>query len=110
MELEEFESSKWVTYSDKETKCQCDHYKAIMDLNRLSINMITTQESILLDLIDFIEDKEQQRKIIEKVLAASKKKFKLQVEAVDNPTYNMTEVLSRRKKKTFVYSRFKSRN
>lgn len=73
MELEEFESSEWVTYSDKETECQCDHYKAIMDLNRLSINMITTQESILLDLIDFIEDKEQQRKIIEKVLAAVRK-------------------------------------
>lgn len=32
--------------------CDCDHYKVIINLNGLSINMITVQESILLDLID----------------------------------------------------------
>lgn len=70
-----------------------------MDLNRLSINMITTQESILLDLIDLIEDKNQQRKIIEKVLEANKqKKLKPKIEVVVNPAYNMIEVLSRMKK------------
>lgn len=43
-----------------------------MELNGLSINMITAQESILLDLIDSISNKDQQRKIIEQVLVASK--------------------------------------
>lgn len=37
-----------------------------MDINGLSINKITMQEPILLDLIDPIEDKNQQRKIIER--------------------------------------------
>lgn len=43
-----------------------------MELNGLSINMITAQESILLDLIDSISNKDQQRKRIEQVLVASK--------------------------------------
>lgn len=60
--------------------------------------MITAQESILLDLIDSIEDTKQQRGLIEKVIAASKeKKLKLEVEAVVNPTYTMTKVLGRPK-------------
>lgn len=75
-------------------ECQCNHYKAIMDLNGLGIIIITTQESILLDLIDSIEDKDKQRQIIENVLVASKKKLKTKVEAVANPAYTMTETLS----------------
>lgn len=43
-----------------------------MNSNGLSINVIMTQELILLDLIDFVSDKDQQRKIIEQVLVASK--------------------------------------
>lgn len=45
-----------------------------MDLNNLSINMITAQESILLDLIDSVKDKEQKRNLIEKVISASREK------------------------------------
>lgn len=71
---------------------------AIIDLNGLSINMITAQESILLDLIDSIEDKTQQRNLIEKVIAAkSEKKQKPQLEAVVKPAYTMTKVLERLK-------------
>lgn len=66
LELEESESSDWETDSGKDQECQCNNYKAIMDINGLSINKITMQEPILLDLIDSIEDKNQQRKIIEK--------------------------------------------
>lgn len=64
-----------------------------MNLIGLRINMITTHESILLDLIDSIQDKKQQRAIIEKVLAASKeKKLKPNLGAIVNPAYTMTEV------------------
>lgn len=49
-------------------------------------------------MIDSIDDKEQQIKIIAKVLTTSKRKLKLKVEVVVNPTYNMTEILSRMKK------------
>lgn len=70
-----------------------------MDVNGLSINMIEAQESILLDLIDSTDDKQQQRKIIEKVLEGSKqKKLKQKIEAIVNPAYSMTQVLGRMKK------------
>lgn len=65
-----------------------------MNLNGSSINMITAEESIVLYIIDSIEDKKQQRDFIEKVIAASKKKkLKSKVEAVVNRAYTMTEVL-----------------
>lgn len=65
-----------------------------MNLNGSSINMITAEESIVLYIIDSIEDKKQQRDFIEKVIAASKKKkLKSKVEAVVNHAYTMTEVL-----------------
>lgn len=61
-----------------------------MNQNGLSINAIMTQELILLDLIDFILDKDQQRKIIEKSLEASKqKKPKHEIEATVAPAYTM---------------------
>lgn len=46
--------------------------------------MITAQESLLLDLIDNIEDKQQQRSVIEKLIESTHKKHKPQVEAVLN--------------------------
>lgn len=59
--------------------------------------MIITQEFILLDLIDSVKDKNQQRKLIEQVLAASReKKLEPKVAAVVNPA--LTEVLGRLKK------------
>lgn len=66
-----------------------------MNLNGLKINVIIAKESILLDLIDSIQDKEQQRAMIEKVLAASKEKKKLKpkMDALVNLAYSMTQVL-----------------
>lgn len=63
-----------------------------MNLNGLKINVIIAKESILLDLIDSIQDKEQQRAMIEKVLAASKEKKKLKpkMDALVNLAYSMT--------------------
>lgn len=59
MEVDNNESSESTSISDSDN-CDCNHYKTIMNLNGLSINMITAQESILLDLIDSIKDKNQQ--------------------------------------------------
>lgn len=68
-----------------------------MDPNRLSINVITTQESSL-DLIDSISDKEQRRQLIEQLLEASKqKKPQLQIDVVVKPSYTMSEILNRAK-------------
>lgn len=61
--------------------------------------MITAQEYILLDIIDSIEDKNQQRNLIEKVLAASKeKRLEPKKEALVYPSYSMTDVFDRVKK------------
>lgn len=61
--------------------------------------MITAQESLLLELIDSVEDKGQQRSLIEKVIASTKeKKLKPKMEAIVNPSYTMIEVLDRMKK------------
>lgn len=79
--------------------CNCEDYTRIMDLNKLSVNMIIAQESLLLDIIDSIPDKEQKRNLIEKVIEANKeKKLKPKMEAIVNPSYTMTEVLDRMKK------------
>lgn len=70
-----------------------------MNLNGLSINMIIAQESILLDLIDSMEDEDQQRVMIEKVLAASReKKLKPKMEALVKLVYSMNEVINRMKR------------
>lgn len=44
LELEDSESSNWTTKndSDKEIDCKCNHNNTIMDLNSLSMNMIST--------------------------------------------------------------------
>lgn len=95
--IEESESSDWMTDSDKDKnlECQCDHCKAIMDLNGLSISKIRAHKLVLLDLITSITDKDQLKKIVEIVLEASKqKKLKPKMEVVVNPLYSMTKVLS----------------
>lgn len=70
-----------------------------MNLNGLSINMIIAQESILLDLIDSMEDEDQQRAMIEKVLAARReKKLKPKMEALVKLVYSMNEVINRMKR------------
>lgn len=98
MEVDNNESSKSTSTSDSDN-CDCNHYKTIMNLNGLSINMITAQESILLDLIDSIKDKNQQRKLIEHVLASSReKKLEPKVVVVVSSAYTMIEVLGRLKK------------
>lgn len=83
LEFDEVESSEEIIENDDDGNCECNHYQTIMNVNSLIINMITAQKSILLDLIDSIENKEQQRTIIEKVLVASKEmKLKQKTEAV----------------------------
>lgn len=54
------------------THYNCDHYKVTVDRNGLNINMITAQESTLLDLIDKINDKDRQRQKITKLFEGYK--------------------------------------
>ncbi|KAK2976497.1 hypothetical protein RJ640_001042 [Escallonia rubra] len=59
--------------SDHEDTChdcnnKIDYYKAILDMNGLSINVITSEESIILDLLDKIDDPEKKKQVIFKSL------------------------------------------
>ncbi|KAK2973105.1 hypothetical protein RJ640_009757 [Escallonia rubra] len=59
--------------SDHEDTChdcnsKIDYYKAILDMNGLSINVITSEESIILDLLDKIDDPEKKKQVIFKYL------------------------------------------
>ncbi|KAK2969373.1 hypothetical protein RJ640_028762 [Escallonia rubra] len=59
--------------SDHEDIChdcnsKTDYYKAILDMNGLSINVITSEESIILDLLDKIDDPEKKKQVIFKYL------------------------------------------
>ncbi|KAK2993839.1 hypothetical protein RJ640_023723, partial [Escallonia rubra] len=52
--------------SDHEDTChdcnsKTDYYKTILDMNDLSINVITSEESIILDLLDKIDDPEKKK-------------------------------------------------
>ncbi|KAK2991024.1 hypothetical protein RJ640_018019 [Escallonia rubra] len=65
--------------SDHEDTChdcnsKTDYYKAILDMNGLSINVITSEESIILDLLDKIDDPEKKKQKSE-VKKKKKKKF-----------------------------------
>ena len=78
--------------SKNEDNCDCDN--TTMDLNNLNINMITAQKSLLLDIIDGIEDKNKQRQLIEKVLLTSnEKKLELKKEALVNLSYSLKFLL-----------------
>lgn len=95
LEIDNLESDSNNTSDTDFDSYDCNHYEAIMNLNGLKINVIIAKESILLDLIDSIQDKEQQRAMIEKVLAASKEKKKLKpkMDVLVNLAYSMTGVL-----------------
>ncbi|KAK2993467.1 hypothetical protein RJ640_015151, partial [Escallonia rubra] len=54
--------------SDHEDTChdcnsKTDYYNAILDMNGVSINVITSEESIILDLLDKIDDSEKKKQI-----------------------------------------------
>ncbi|KAM7510610.1 hypothetical protein LguiB_009485 [Lonicera macranthoides] len=68
------ESSTHNSESDSDCQCkaQTDYYKAILETNGLSINVLTKEEQSILDLIDQVEDNNVKRKLIEQYLATFK--------------------------------------
>ncbi|KAL5844041.1 hypothetical protein ACOSQ4_009999 [Xanthoceras sorbifolium] len=67
--------------SEEEEQCNCDHYKSILKLNGLSINMLRQEDNLILNCIDAIDDPEKKRSAMEKLLAmASKKPSEKQLE------------------------------
>lgn len=103
LKLDEFESSEWITSNSDDNDCDCDHYKVIINLNGLSINMITVQESILLDLID---SKKMSREVWHEKFSQLVKKLKLKMKVVVDPIYNERRFRPYEKGKPLVYSRF----
>ncbi|KAK2992552.1 hypothetical protein RJ640_010434 [Escallonia rubra] len=66
-------SSRQDHCSDQEAEChECsskiDCYKAILDMNGLNINVIASEESIILDLLDKIDDPERKKQVIFKYI------------------------------------------
>ncbi|KAL5736798.1 hypothetical protein ACOSQ2_031586 [Xanthoceras sorbifolium] len=77
----DFEFAESSSSSEEEEQCNCDHYKSILKLNGLSINMLRQEDSLILDCIDAIDDPEKKRSAMEKLLSmASKKPSEKQLE------------------------------
>ncbi|KAL5805005.1 hypothetical protein ACOSQ3_031805 [Xanthoceras sorbifolium] len=51
--------------SEEEEQFNCDHYKSILKLNGLSINMLRKEDSLILDCIDAINDPVRKRSVME---------------------------------------------
>ncbi|KAK2991116.1 hypothetical protein RJ640_029399, partial [Escallonia rubra] len=89
--------------SDHEDTChdcnsKTDYYKAILDMNGLSINVITSEESIILDLLDKIDDPEKKKQVIFKYLHGKQSpptpNDSRQIPTIGN-TFNFSTVMDR---------------
>ncbi|KAK2971280.1 hypothetical protein RJ640_001306 [Escallonia rubra] len=89
--------------SDHEHTChdcnsKTDYYKAILDMNGLSINVITSEESIILDLLDKIDDPEKKKQVIFKYLHGKQNpptpNDSKQIPTIGN-TFNFSTVMDR---------------
>ncbi|KAK2971279.1 hypothetical protein RJ640_001305 [Escallonia rubra] len=89
--------------SDHEDTChdcnsKTDYYKAILDMNGLSINVITSEESIILDLLDKIDDLEKKKQVIFKYLHGKQSpptpNDSKQIPTIGN-TFNFSTVMDR---------------
>ncbi|KAK2973929.1 hypothetical protein RJ640_019444 [Escallonia rubra] len=89
--------------SDHEDTChdcnsKTDYYKAILDINGLSINVITSEESIILDLLDKIDDPEKKKQVIFKYLHGKQSpptpNDSKQIPTIGN-TFNFSTVMDR---------------
>ncbi|KAL5849085.1 hypothetical protein ACOSQ4_007098 [Xanthoceras sorbifolium] len=54
---------------EEREQCDCDHYKSILKLNGLSINVLKKEDNLILDCIDAIDDPEKKRSALEKYIA-----------------------------------------
>ena len=76
LEIHDIESSSEES-SNSEAECNCnsqtDYYKAILEANGLSINVLSKDEQNILDSIDKIKDAPIKRKMIEYYLSTFKK-------------------------------------
>ncbi|MCV5004250.1 hypothetical protein OFM39_31830, partial [Escherichia coli] len=54
--------------NDSKEDCECNHYKAILNMNGLCINVLTKEESLILKAIDKIENPEEKQKTLEEYI------------------------------------------
>lgn len=71
-----------------------NYWKAIVEMNGLSINVLTDQQKSLLDLIDQIQDPQLKMKIIENCLSSVKEEEE-EKPSIPVITYSLKEVLNR---------------
>lgn len=101
LELEADSSKELCTSDSNNSDSECNNISETFNsLSNISINTITAQESLLLDLIDNITDKEQKRQIIEQVISLSKgeNKLKPKMQAIVHPSYKISKIYNRMKK------------
>ncbi|KAL5840591.1 hypothetical protein ACOSQ4_013199 [Xanthoceras sorbifolium] len=63
------ESTESSSSSEEEEQCDCDHYKSILRLNGLSINVLQKEDNLILDCIDALNDPVKKRSALEKYIA-----------------------------------------
>lgn len=83
---------------DELEDCQCNEGDACLcALNGLSINVLTKEDSLILDLIDQVEDSAKKRQMIEKYIthAKSKKKSSEEDERFDPGQYSLQKIFDK---------------
>ena len=60
---------------DSKEDCECNHYKAIINMNGLCINVLTKEESLILKVIDKIENPEEKQKTLEEYILINKENY-----------------------------------
>ncbi|KAI8554885.1 hypothetical protein RHMOL_Rhmol05G0131500 [Rhododendron molle] len=90
--------------TEEEAPCNCNnlefstsdnYWKAIVEMNGLSINVLTDKQQGLLDIIDQIEDPQLRIKIIETCIASNTKEEEETKPRILNETYSLKTVLDR---------------
>ena len=67
-----FEESSDETDNNSKEEWECNHCKAILNMNDLCINVLTIEENLILKVIDKIENREEKYKALEDYICIAK--------------------------------------
>ena len=77
---------------------QCDHYKAILNMNGMCINVFSKQETLVLKIIDKIEDHGEKQKALEAYILMAKENPETRIQSrlqEKSQQYSLKEILKR---------------
>ena len=82
----------------EEDDCNCNHYEAILNRNGLNLNVLTTEEDMILKFIDKIEDSQEKQKVVESYIALTQEanQARMKKKTQDKAQhYSLKEILKR---------------